>query len=211
MKTAPTSVGRGLPTMRPTICTWRSRTWTAAQTITAGRTTSVSWRAVRRYSIRSEVRGTISAFSDQSAKQCTPASLAQILARMSRSARAGIPAAANHVTAGDRGGELVLHRHRLRAELLCRGPVQRGAALYTLEGDFGFSPPNATAPAPEVGHEVKLINFSNVGEPLVLKIMNFARNVTGDGLVRRGHRSRPSGVQSSAQRQIRTRRLRLGH
>ena len=60
------------------------------------------------------------------------------------------------------------------------GPVQRGAALYTLEGDFGFSPPNATAPAPEVGHEVKLINFSNVGEPLVLKIMNFARNVTGD-------------------------------
>jgi len=60
------------------------------------------------------------------------------------------------------------------------GPVQRGAALYTLEGDFGFSPPNATSPAPEVGHEVKLINFSNVGEPLVLKIMNFARNQTGD-------------------------------
>jgi hypothetical protein len=60
------------------------------------------------------------------------------------------------------------------------GPVQRGAALYTLEGDFGFSAPNATAPAPEVGHEVKLINFSNVGEPLVLKIDNFARNETGD-------------------------------
>ena len=60
------------------------------------------------------------------------------------------------------------------------GPVHRGAALYTLEGDFGFSPPNATAPAPEVGHEVKLINFSKVGEPLVLKIMNFARNATGD-------------------------------
>src|SRR5262249_1995822 len=57
------------------------------------------------------------------------------------------------------------------------GPVQRGAALYTLEGDFGFSPPNATEPAPEVGHEVKLINFST---PLVLKIMNFARNQTGD-------------------------------
>ena len=60
------------------------------------------------------------------------------------------------------------------------GPVNRGAALYTLEGDFGFSAPNATAPAPEVGHEVKLINFSKVGEPLVLKIMNFARNDSGD-------------------------------
>src|SRR5260221_6271664 len=56
------------------------------------------------------------------------------------------------------------------------GPVQRGAALYALEGDFGFSAPNATAPAPEVGHEIKLINFSKVGEPLVLKITNFARN-----------------------------------
>ena len=59
------------------------------------------------------------------------------------------------------------------------GPVQRGAALYALEGDFGFSAPNATAPAPEVGHEIKLINFSKVGEPLVLKIMNFARNAIG--------------------------------
>ena len=46
------------------------------------------------------------------------------------------------------------------------GPVQRGAALYALEGDFGFSPPNATAPAPEVGHEVKLINFSTLGSRL---------------------------------------------
>ena len=58
------------------------------------------------------------------------------------------------------------------------GPVRRGAALYTLEGDFGFSAANATAPAPEVGHEVKLINFSAPGQPLVLKIMRFARNTT---------------------------------
>src|SRR5439155_23824599 len=29
------------------------------------------------------------------------------------------------------------------------GPVEDGAVLYALEGDFGFSPPNATAPAPE--------------------------------------------------------------
>src|SRR6516164_7325006 len=41
-------------------------------------------------------------------------------------------------------------------------PVRPGAALYSLEGDFGFSPPNATPPAPEIGHEVKLINFNQL-------------------------------------------------
>ena len=61
------------------------------------------------------------------------------------------------------------------------GPVAPGAALYTLEGDFGFSPPNATSPAPEVGHEVRLINFDRKSEKSVaLKIQNFARNVSGD-------------------------------
>src|SRR5262249_12059186 len=75
------------------------------------------------------------------------------------------------------------------------GPVQTGAALYTLEGDFGFSPPNASEGAPEVGHEVKLINFNQQSssddeqgddqdggsnKPLLLKIQNFARNDTGD-------------------------------
>ena len=48
-------------------------------------------------------------------------------------------------------------------------------------GDFGFSPPNATDPAPEIGHEVKLINFNQLpGSPLALKVQNFARNTTGD-------------------------------
>jgi hypothetical protein len=62
-----------------------------------------------------------------------------------------------------------------------RDPVEDGAALYSLEGDFGFSPPNATAPAPEIGHEVKLINFDQKSDkPLALKIQNFARNDTGD-------------------------------
>src|SRR5205823_1568661 len=47
--------------------------------------------------------------------------------------------------------------------------------------DFGFSPPNATSPAPEIGHEVKLINFNQkLDDPLALKIQNFARNNTGD-------------------------------
>jgi len=57
------------------------------------------------------------------------------------------------------------------------GPVKRGAALYTLEGDFGFSASNGT---PEVGHEIRLINFSNPDDPLALSISNFARNGSGD-------------------------------
>jgi len=56
-----------------------------------------------------------------------------------------------------------------------QGPVQRGAALYALEGDFGFSRANGT---PEVGHEIKLLNFSSVGEPLELKISRFVFNQT---------------------------------
>jgi hypothetical protein len=57
-------------------------------------------------------------------------------------------------------------------------PVHRGAALYTLEGDFGFSKGNATPPAHEAGHEVKLVNFSKPGQPLELKIERFAHNTT---------------------------------
>jgi len=61
------------------------------------------------------------------------------------------------------------------------GPVKPDAVLYSLEGDFGFSPENATEPAPVIGHEVKLINFNQVpNSPLALKIQNFARNSTGD-------------------------------
>jgi hypothetical protein len=61
-----------------------------------------------------------------------------------------------------------------------RSIVEPGAALYSLEGDFGFSASNATAPGHEVGHEVKLINFSKPGEPLSLQISDFAHNNTFD-------------------------------
>jgi hypothetical protein len=70
------------------------------------------------------------------------------------------------------------------------GPVEDGAVLYSLEGDFGFSPANASAappgtqqvvPVPEVGHEVKLINFNQSGDkPLALKIQRFAHNSTDE-------------------------------
>ncbi|MBV8755228.1 MAG: hypothetical protein JO328_20450 [Hyphomicrobiales bacterium] len=59
-----------------------------------------------------------------------------------------------------------------------RGPVGRGAALYALEGDFGFSAPNSASD--EIGHEVKLINFSKQGDALALKIQRFAKNKSGD-------------------------------
>lgn len=79
-----------------------------------------------------------------------------------------------------------------------RGPVQRSAALYTLEGDFGFSPANANAPAPEVGHEVKLINFvEGWGQPLVLNLQRFAHNKTFEEAFPDGIRgfNRPTNVR----------------
>lgn len=58
------------------------------------------------------------------------------------------------------------------------GPVQPGAVLYSLEGDFSFSPDNGI---PEIGHEIKLINFNQIpGSPLALRVQNFARNSTDD-------------------------------
>jgi hypothetical protein len=53
--------------------------------------------------------------------------------------------------------------------------VQRGAALYSLEGDFGFSKPNATAPAPEIGHEIKVINFNQNPECATLVVLRELR------------------------------------
>ena len=75
-----------------------------------------------------------------------------------------------------------------------RGPVQRGAALYSLEGDFGFSAANGT---PEAGHEIKLVNFSREEEPLALKIMRFAHNNTFEQAFVSGARgfNRPTNVK----------------
>jgi hypothetical protein len=77
------------------------------------------------------------------------------------------------------------------------GPVQRGAALYSLEGDFGFSAANATPPAPESGHEVKLVNFSTTNQPLALKILRFAHNTTFEQAFADGIRgfNRPTNVK----------------
>jgi len=77
------------------------------------------------------------------------------------------------------------------------GPLRPGAALYALEGDFGFSAANATSPAPEVGHEIKLINFSAPGQPFALKTMRFAHNTTFEQAFVDGLRgfNRPTNVR----------------
>ncbi len=55
------------------------------------------------------------------------------------------------------------------------GPVERGAALVSREGDFGFSAANGE---PEEGHDIQLVNFSRPGKPLQLKLQRFAHNTT---------------------------------
>ena len=57
------------------------------------------------------------------------------------------------------------------------GPVRKGAALVSREGDFGFSKANGS---PEAGHDVELVNFSKAGEPLQLQLSLFAHNTTFD-------------------------------
>ena len=87
------------------------------------------------------------------------------------------------------------------------GPLERGAALYSLEGDFGFSAANASAPAPEAGHEIKLINFGPSSNPedqanrrstaLSLKIDRFAHNTTFETAFVSGIRgfNRPTNIR----------------
>jgi glucose/arabinose dehydrogenase len=129
---------------------------------------------------------------------CTPASLAQILAEdvpirnvldhppQQITSPLAIEAADSSFTGID-----------FAPNSFVRGPVERGAALYSLEGDFGFSAANATAPAPEVGHEVKLINFSRRNESLELKISRFAFNKTFEQAFVDGLRgfNRPTNVK----------------
>jgi hypothetical protein len=79
------------------------------------------------------------------------------------------------------------------------GPVQPGAVLYSLEGDFGFSPPNSDDPATEIGHEIKLINFDQLPDtPLALKVQRFAHNTPpGQAFVQDGVNgfNRPTNIR----------------
>jgi hypothetical protein len=128
---------------------------------------------------------------------CTPASLAQILAEyvplrdvlasppQPITSPLAIEAAHSSFTAID-----------FVPRSFVRGTVREGAALYSLDGDFGFSFANASAPAPEVGHEVKLINFTG-GQPPALNFQRFAYNKTFEEAFPDGIRgfNRPTNVR----------------
>jgi hypothetical protein len=129
---------------------------------------------------------------------CSPASLAQILAEdvAIRPVLAGppqpimVPLATEAPDSSFTGIEFV-------PAPFARGPVRAGAVLYALEGDFGFSASNASEPAHEVGHEIKLINFSAPGKPLQLEIAGFAHNNTFDQAFVSGIRglNRPTNIR----------------
>jgi glucose/arabinose dehydrogenase len=126
---------------------------------------------------------------------CTPASLAQILSedRPIRDVLALPPQKITSPLAID-AADSSFTGIDFVPDSFARGPVQRGAALYSLEGDFGFSAANGT---PEAGHEVKLVNFSREEEPLALKIMRFAHNNTFEQAFVSGARgfNRPTNVK----------------
>jgi hypothetical protein len=112
---------------------------------------------------------------------CTPASLAQILAEdvPIQPVLAGPPQEITAPLAIEAADSSFTGIDFVPSSFL-RGPLQAGAALYSLEGDFGFSAANATEPAHEIGHEIKAINFSPAGKPLRLEITDFAHNNTFD-------------------------------
>jgi glucose/arabinose dehydrogenase len=109
---------------------------------------------------------------------CTPASLSQILSE-DRPIRDVLAAPPQQITAplAIEAADSSFTGVDFVPPSFVTGPVQRGAALYSLEGDFGFSAANASDPAPEVGHEIKLVNFNqHEDKPLALKIQRFAHN-----------------------------------
>ena len=165
-----------------------SRTLTALRTTTDGLIALASCRRVRRCSTRSAGSGDdlcVPLIPPNPPVTCTAASLALITqpGRPDTPIRDVLAFPPQQITAplAIEGADSSFTGIDFVPDAFVGGPVQPGAVLYTLEGDFGFSPENATEPAPAIGHEVKLINFNQLPDtPLALKIQNFARNSTGD-------------------------------
>ena len=177
------SAAHAQPTTLRTSSSSPGRIRTGRRIITAGPIVLDSCRPVRRCSILSVVPVTTSASSTRRAR--TNARL--------RASRRSLPKTCLFVMCSPVRRSRSRRRWRSRLpdssvtgidfvpRSFVGGPIAPGAALYTLEGDFGFSAPNATEPAPEVGHEVRLINFIAKGnQSAALQIQNFARNVSGD-------------------------------
>ncbi len=107
---------------------------------------------------------------------CTPASLALILSedRPVKPVLAGPPQPITAPVALEPANVAVVGLDFVPRSFV-HGPVQIGAALIAREGDFGFSAANGD---PEAGHDVELVNFSGVSEPLQLSQTRFAYNTT---------------------------------
>ncbi len=128
---------------------------------------------------------------------CTPASLARILAEdvpirdvlahppQLITAPIATEAADSSFTAIDFVPDSFVH-----------GAVQRGAAMYVLEGDLGFSAANSGTD--EVGHEMKLVNFVDSDDGVLqLNITRFAKNKSGEPAMVTGERgwNRPTQLR----------------
>ena len=139
-KTAPTNAARGRPTVRRKCCrsTQPEPRRHAGLSRLAG-PLRLPRRRARRCSTRSaERRDDLCVFDPTNPPSfCTPASLNQILTEDVPIADVlAFPPAPIVAPLAHRGGGFVVHRHRLRADSFVTGPVQRGAALYSLEGRF---------------------------------------------------------------------------
>jgi len=159
-------VAPGPPTMSRTTCKSPTRTRTAARTTMVGPTNSASCRPITRLQPdRRARRRSLRTGPNQPASMCTPASLQQILSEdvPIRNVLASPPQPITSplaIEAADSPSQ-GLNSPPTRSSAIRSSPAR---LLYALEGDFGFSAANATSPAPESGHEVKLINFSQPGE-----------------------------------------------
>jgi hypothetical protein len=109
---------------------------------------------------------------------CTPASLAEILSKdvPVKSVLAFPPQPISAPLALEPADVAVVGLDFAPSSFLV-GPVKKGAALISREGDFGFSKGNGD---PEAGHDIELVNFGKPGEPLRIHQSRFAYNTTGD-------------------------------
>jgi hypothetical protein len=107
---------------------------------------------------------------------CTPASLANILGKdIPVKHLFAVPPQPITAPLAIEPADVALVGVDLVPKTFAVGVVKPGAALVGREGDFGFSAGNGI---PEAGHDVLLVNFSKVNEPLQLQTSLFAHNTT---------------------------------
>ena len=151
----------------------------ALRIITAGPIAMAAFRRARRCTIRSAGQTTMCAHPRSRRRRA----LRTFMAANDIPIRDVLAFPPQQITGplANRGSGLVVHRHRLRARCFCYWAGSAGCGAVQPRRGFRVLGAECHAPAPEIGHEVKLINFNQLpGSPLALRIQNFARNSTGD-------------------------------